>query len=164
MTTPAILFGDQIVSATTLNRQSGAVLDRALRGPVTIMRNEEAFALMSRDFVARLLAASEYASATVDLLQAACRRLLERRPLDPTHDFEWISVFDEEDLRRMISEVLTAFTRAQTGERTWEEFDALLHEWEESAWAARSPVLREAVNSAGEQVPLTRPVAPPSEE
>ena len=158
------IFGDPIISATTLNRQSGSVLDRALRGPVTIMRNDEAFALVSRDLAARLFAGLEHASKVVELFEAACDRLLRSSPLRPTHVFEWISAFDEDDLLEMITEVLTAFHRAQSGERTWEEFDAVLHEWEESAWAARSPDLREALNSAGAEVPLTRPTVPPSEE
>lgn len=164
MAAALMIFGDSIVSATTLNRQSGSVLDRALRGPVTIMRNDEAFALVSRDLAARLVADYEHASKLVELLQAACDKLHGGSSPRPTDAFEWISVFDEHDLLEMTEEVLGAFYRARSGERSWDEFDALLHEWEESAWAARSPDLREAMRSASAEVPLTRPPVPPSED
>ena len=163
MAAPRTLFSDKIVSATVLNRHSGQVLDSALDKPITITRAEQAFALMSRELCAGLVAEAERAEIILDLVVVTCRGFARGLPLDPTHRFEWISAFDDEDLRTMIDEGLAAFGRARTGEGTWEEFDSVLHEWEESAWAARSPVLREALNSPGEEVPLTPPVLPPSE-
>ena len=160
----ASLFGDPIFTATTLNRHSGSVLDEARRRPITIMRNDEAFALVSRDLAAHWFAGVDRASRVIELLEAACQRLFKSSPLPRTHVFKWISAFDEDDVHEMIDEVLTAFHRAQSGERTWDEFDAVIHEWEESAWAARSPDLREALKSAGAEVPLTRPPVPPSED
>ena len=50
------LFGDQLVTATELNRRVGAVLNMALEQPATIIRNNQYFALLPREFVAQLSA------------------------------------------------------------------------------------------------------------
>jgi len=155
------VFNDQIVSATFLNRHSGSVLDQALLGPVTIMRNDEAFALMARPQASRLTGTAAHAEVMIDILDVACRNT-GGRPIDQTHRFEWVAVFSPEETREMTDEILRAFRRSDSGETDWEEFDAVLHEWEESAWALRNRPFELTPGSPGEEVPLT-PAQPDSE-
>jgi len=153
-----VVFDDEIVSATSLNRQPGRILDLALEKPVTIMRNEQAFALLRRELASSLFATSRRALTMVDFIQAVYLHMAGRRLADD-QPYEWVTAFDHEDLQQMAGEVLAVFRRGRRGEGTWDEFDAVLHEWEESAWAARSSILEESFRAVDEEVPLTVPPA-----
>ncbi len=78
--------------------------------------------------------------------------------LIPTENpFEWLNAFDAEDLNDLLEEVSTGFHRARQGEVSWNEFDSILHEWQKSAWAARSTELAEAFAAPASECPLIEP-------
>jgi len=152
------VFQDEIFSATDLNRRSGHIIDEAQKHPVTIMRNEDAFALLLRKEASRLVDAATKAASMVDLVFAACRYKQNGTDVPPEHSFEWINAFDADDLRTMLDELSTTFRRSATGEIGWDEFDAVLHEWQESAWANRSVEIADAFAAEAQEVPLSSPV------
>jgi DNA primase len=161
MATARPVFDDVIVSATTLNRRSGKVLDQAWEKCVTIMRNEQSFALLRREQAAGMIAQLHRAQQIVDLFHAI-ERMRSGAALDPADEFEWLTAFALDDLKEMADEVYAAYTRAQRGEIPPEEADAVIHEWQESAWAARSPNLRMAYEAAADEVLLTEPILAPT--
>lgn len=156
------IFDDEIVSATSLNRHPGQVLDCALRKPVTIMRNEQAFALLRRDQASQLVDSANHAATMTGLLSTLCDLVLNNT-ISPSDPFEWLSMFSTAELGEMLREVQVSFRRAFSGEMNWDEFDAIIHEWEESAWANRNPALIAAMEAEAEEVPLT-PAESDSEE
>jgi hypothetical protein len=155
------VFDDVIVSATTLNRHSGEVLDQALEKCVTIMRNEQAFALLRRDQAAEMTALLRSAQRLLDLFHAI-ERARSGAALEPADEFEWIAAFGLDDIKNMAEEVYAAFARARRGEVQLEELDAVIHEWQESAWAMRSPDVRAAFNAVDDEVALTEPILEPA--
>jgi hypothetical protein len=52
-----LVYGDKLITATELNQQPGRVLDLAMDHPITITRNDQYFALLHRDGMARLVKA-----------------------------------------------------------------------------------------------------------
>jgi hypothetical protein len=151
------VFDDVIVSATTLNRRSGDVLDQALERCVTIMRNDQAFALLRRDRAAALTALLRSAQRTLDLFHAI-ELVRSGTAVDPANEFEWITAFTLDDLKEMVNELYMASVRAGRGEIQPGEVNAIIHEWEESAWALRSPEARSAFDAAAEETSLTEPI------
>jgi hypothetical protein len=161
MVTARPVFDDVIVSATTLNRHSGEILDQAWEKCVTIMRNEQSFALLRREQAAGMTAQLRCAQQILDLFHAI-ERIRSGAVLDPADEFEWLTAFALDDLKDTAGEVYAAYTRAQRGEIPLEEVDAVIHEWQESAWAARSSDVGEAFAAAADEVPLTEPVLAPT--
>ncbi|MGA2270821.1 MAG: hypothetical protein ABSH44_20295 [Bryobacteraceae bacterium] len=161
MATARPVFDDVIVSATTLNRRSGEVLDLAWEKCVTIMRNEQSFALLRREQAAGMIVQLHRAQQILDLFHAI-ERIRSGAALDPADEFEWLTAFALDDLKDMADEVYAAYTRAQRGEIPPEEADAVIHEWQESAWAARSPNVGMAFEAAADEAPLTEPILAPS--
>lgn len=155
------VFDDVIVSATTLNRRSGEVLDQAWEKCVTIMRNEQSFALLRREQAAGMIAQLHCAQQILDLFHAI-ERIRSGATFDPADEFEWLTAFALDDLKDMADEVYSAYARAQRGEVPLEEADAVIHEWQESAWAARSPNVGMAFEAAADEVPLTEPMLAPT--
>lgn len=152
------VFQDEIFSATDLNRRPGHILDEARLRPVTIMRNDEAFALLLRKDAARMVEASTRAAEMVDLLTAIYRHRTAGERLSSDHAFEWLNAFGGDDLEGLAQELYSVFRKAVQGESSWDEFENTLHEWEESAWAARTPELRAALEQdASQEVPLSAP-------
>ena len=47
-----LVYGDELITATELNRQPGRVLDLTMDRPITITRNDQHFALLRRDEIA----------------------------------------------------------------------------------------------------------------
>ena len=133
-----IVFQDELVRATDLNRGSGQILDKAAHGPVTIVRNDESFALMKRD-----LAASwrKEASFAVHVTEIVWNALVHGTTMPP--EFQWISAFDEGDRQQIAHELMNAYRKA-TRDGSWDELEALIHEWSESGWAALNPEVRQA--------------------
>ena len=161
MVTPGLVFDDVIVSATTLNRRSGEVLDQAWEKCVTIMRNQQSFALLRREQAAGMIAQLHRAQQILDLFHAI-GRIRSGAALDPADEYEWLTAFASDDLKDLADEVYAAYTRAQRGEIPPEEADSVIHEWQESAWTARSPNLRMAFEAPAAEVPLTEPVLAPT--
>ena len=65
-------------------------------------------------------------------------------PVPPGHSFEWINPFDMDELRDFQNEVYGAFRSAMDAGTSWNDFEAVLHEWHESAIALRSDTLASA--------------------
>jgi hypothetical protein len=151
------VFQDEIFSATDLNRRSGHILDEAEKRPVTIMRNEDAFALLPRKKASRLVDSAAKAVSMVELVLAAGHYRQRGLSVPQDHHFEWVNAFDIDDLVTMVDEVSLMFRRAASGELEWDEFDAVVHEWQESAWAARSTEIADAFSAKNDEVPLSAP-------
>jgi prevent-host-death family protein len=157
MSAPTAVFSDEIFTATDLNRRAGHVLDEARTRPVTITRNDEAFALLNRQEASRMVEATSNARLMVDLVTAISTYRLGDAPVPIGHTFEWLNAFDIEELRTLLAEVHLSFRRAADAETSWDDFEALLHEWHESAIAIRSDRLAAAFSEPGQEVPLTQP-------
>ena len=154
------IFSDEIFTATDLNRRAGHVLDEAKRHPVTITRNEEAFVLLPRKDASRLVEAASNAGRMVDLVIAISTYRQVGKNVPPGHAFEWLNAFDMEDLDTLLTEVYGAFRDVRAFETPWDDFEAVLHEWHESAIAVRSETLAAAFAALAEEVPLTPPEVP----
>lgn len=159
MTTVASrVFADELVSATELNRHPGRVLDRALKRPVTVTRGSEAFALLRREEAAHMADASAHAKVLADLAMAIYQpRSLENQPLNADHQFHWLTVFDKDELDEFFAEAIKAFQEALEAVGSWEEFEAVLHEWQESAIAIGSQELETDFSAQANEVLLTKP-------
>jgi hypothetical protein len=162
MSAPTV-FGDEIFTATDLNRRAGHVLDEATNRPVTITRNDEAFALLKRSEASRMVEAASNAKLMVALVTAISTLSLANAPVSIGHTLEWLKAFDIDELKTLQTEVHTAFCRAADGEISWDDFEAVLHEWHESAIAIRSDALAAAFSARSEEVPLTRPAVTASD-
>ena len=157
MATGQPVFDDVIVSATALNRRSGEILDQALEKCVTIMRNDQAFALLRREHAAEMTNLLRCAQQVLDLVHAI-DRVRSAAALDPANEFEWITVFPSDDLKDMAEEVYEIYARARSGEVSPDEVERVIHEWQETAWAVRSPDVKAAFEAVADEVPLTEPV------
>jgi hypothetical protein len=152
------VFDDVIVSATMLNRRSGEILDQALERSVTILRNEQAFALLPREQAAEMTSLLRGAQQVLDLFHAI-DRVRSAATLDPADEFEWITAFGPDDLKNMADELYATYAKVRREEVPLDELAAVIHEWQESAWAIRNPDLRAAFSAAADEVELTAPIA-----
>jgi hypothetical protein len=142
------ILQDEVVRATDLNRASGEVLNKASRTPVTIVRNEETFALMRRDVAAGWRKEATFAA---HLTQVMWHALAHPSSMGP--EFDWIGAFDEEDRREMVDELMNLYRKA-IRDGSWDDLEAGIHEWSESGWAARSSELKKAFDAPDERIPL----------
>lgn len=150
------IYSDELVSATELNRQPGHVLDMAFQRPITITRNDQAFALLRREDAARMANASAHAEVLFNLA-GAIYSLGTSRGLDSQHSYSWLKVLDEEEIEQLFTEIHEAFGKALAGEDSWDNFEAVLHEWHESALAIMCEELAEAFAAKADEIPLTEP-------
>ena len=157
MSAPTTVFGDEIFTATDLNRRAGHVLDEAMNRPVTITRNDEAFALLNRKDASRMVEAASNAKTMVHLVTAIATYRLVNTQIPIEHAFEWLNAFDADEIRTLLDEVHLAFRRAADAEISWDDFEAVLHEWHESAIAIRSDALAAAFSGQSDEVPLAQP-------
>jgi len=129
------LFGDRVFSSTDLNRRPGEILNCAREAPVTISRNNEQFALLRREQVASLVnSLTRVQTALLVLLGADAA--ISGRDLPPS--VAWLRLYKNDHLQRLRSEVLTATAQAVFGNADWNQVDAVLREWRESALVART--------------------------
>ncbi|MBD2594258.1 hypothetical protein H6G74_07940 [Nostoc spongiaeforme FACHB-130] len=152
------IYSDELITATELNRQPGRVLDKALERPVTITRNDQAFALLRREEVTSLVKAATQSQAVFETLTVAFSLLLGKE-IGFEHPYGWLSVFDADDLQEFIKELSEAFRLIDSSTTAWEMIAALIHEWYESAIAISSSELATAFNAETDEVPLTQPSA-----
>jgi len=157
MSAPTAVFGDEIFTATDLNRRAGHVLDEATNRPVTITRNDESFALLNRKDASRMVEAASNAKRMVDLVMAISTYRLAHAQIPIGHAFEWLNAFDIDEIRTLLAEAHASFRRAADAEISWDDFEAVLHEWHESAIAIRSDALAAAFSAPSEEVRLTQP-------
>lgn len=149
------VFGDDLVSATELNRQPGRILDQALNHPVTITRNNEAFALLRREEAAAFIEGYEELKTAFEVLDIIHRLRLEVN-IGSEHPMRWLIAFDSDELGELSGEIFEAF-RQGVDSRNWAFLKAVIHEWHESAIAINSPDLAEAFASQDDEAPLTQP-------
>jgi hypothetical protein len=150
------IYSDTLISATDLNRQPGRVLDLALKHPVTITRNDEAFALLRREDAARMIETTTHVELLVEIIQVIYRLLLGRSP-EPEFPYQWLTQFDPDELNELLTEINDTIQAIFAGERTWESIDLLIHEWQESAQAIASPAIAAAFAAEPDETPLTAP-------
>lgn len=149
------LFSDEVFSSIDLNRRSAEVLNHARKNPVTIARNNERFALIRREQAASLVKGLTQMMEVMQLAQGVVA-LRKNDPDSVPPGVAWIRAFDEEDRLSMLTEVFAACAQASTDDG-WEEVEALVHEWYESAIVVETGVLREAMESDPDEQPLTDP-------
>ena len=70
-------------------------------------------------------------------------RLIEGETISSDHPYAWLMLFDSEDLNDFVTEVRSAFAQFQDSSKAWEEIDALIYEWNESALVIKSGILDE---------------------
>ncbi len=154
--TSAGVYGDEIISATELNRHPGRVLDMALERPVTITRNDNSFALLRRDDMTRLVKAVNQINIVFEVLNVAYRLRLGEQ-IGTEHPYGWLNVFDTDELNELIEEVISAFRRTESDSGAWDTLNAVIHEWHESAIAIQSHELKNAFSDKDDEVLLTQP-------
>jgi len=148
------LFSDEVYTSTDLNRHDGEVLDHARTRPITISRNREQFALLKRDHVAKLIQALLQFGPTLKLVQGAwCA--VEGKEIPS--DVAWIKAFDNDDIRKMVGQVIEASVTALHDTGDWDKVGAIIHEWHESALVTMSGILDEALRSQANESPLPDP-------
>jgi hypothetical protein len=148
------LFDDEVFNAGDLQKKSSQILDRAQRNPVTINRNSERFALLRRDLAARLWRAKNQFAPVAELINSI---VIVAENKQPPEALQWLKVFDIDDLRQMTHEVTFACICALRDDGDWDAVDTVIHQWHESALVTMSGVLKEAMESQAEEVPLTDP-------
>ena len=151
------IYSDELISATELNRQLGHVLDRALEHPVTITRNDHAFALLRREEMAALVKAARQTRIVVEVINVAYR-LSQGKDIGSDHPYEWLKAFDTEELNELNAETINAFLLG-CDTCKWDMLDAVIHEWHESALAINSIELAVAFSDKPDEVLLTQPTA-----
>lgn len=147
------IYSDELITATELNRQPGRVLDKALEHPVTITRNDQSFALLRRENVTLFVKAAQRSKEIVELLSTAFRLLLKQN-IGTEHPHGWLRVFDSDELTEFIDEITEAYRLVDLHENAWDELDAIIHEWHESALAISNPELKAAFSQTSNEAPL----------
>jgi hypothetical protein len=71
----------------------------------------------------------------------------------------WLKALDQDEIEQLFAEIHEAFSKALSGEDSWDNFEAVLHEWHESALAIMSEELAEAFAAQADEMPLTEPPA-----
>lgn len=150
----ACVFADEVYSSTDLNRRSAEVLNHARLRPVTISRNTEQFALLRREEAARLVQTVKVLGGVVELLSEIQSAIAGQTP---SHKFLWLKIFDKDDLKKMFSAVLGSTRNAFLENASFEDVEAVIHEWMESGSVAQSGVLESAMFEFAEEVPLPVP-------
>jgi hypothetical protein len=154
------IYSDELITATELNRQPERVLDKALKHPVTITRDDQSFALMRRENVTLFVKAAQRSREIVEILSTTFRLLLKQK-IEHESPYGWLEVFDADELNELIDEVMSAYRSVELYEKAWDELDAIIHEWHESALAISNPNLTAAFNQTSgeaEEVLLSQPI------
>lgn len=152
----ASIYSDELITATELNRQPGRVLDRAKEHPVTITRNDEYFALLPREDMAFWVEATKLSKAVFELILVAYRLRLGEQ-IESGHPYQWLKVFDSDELTELIAEVESAFRFVGLEAGAIAKVDAIIYEWRESAIAINSPELAAAFSDEAREVLLSQP-------
>jgi hypothetical protein len=136
------VFSDAIVTAKEFNRQPERILDLALEGPVTITRNSEAFALLPREQVTALVRATQVTNLALEVTSIA-HQLMEGAKVAEDHPYAWLMEFDRDELKNFVESVTSTFHQFAGQPSAWDEVDAVVFEWHESALINASGVLDE---------------------
>ena len=152
-----LVYGDELITATELNRSSGRILDLAMTQPVTITRNDQHFALLRRDEMALLVKAAAFSVRVFEVTAAAYRlRLGEEIGLE--HPYGWLKVFDKDELSELSAEIEKDYRLVESEPAAWDRIEATIYEWYQSAIALSSPELAVAFSDEIDEVLLTQPL------
>jgi hypothetical protein len=126
---------------------------------VTIVRNNECFALLSREKLSEIVTEASHADEVLEIIYAA---FLTLRGVPPTAGscYGWLSAFDTDEVQELVTEVLGAYRNAPLVAEGWDELEAIIHEWHESAIAILSDDLAAAFVDDAEEVILSAPAKP----
>ncbi|MEG3845971.1 hypothetical protein QT971_01730 [Microcoleus sp. herbarium19] len=153
-----LVYGDELITATELNRSSGRILDLAMTQPVTITRNDQHFALLRRDEMALLVKAAAF-SLRVFEVTAAAYRLRLGEEIGSENLYGWLKVFDKDELSELIAEIEKDYRLVESEPVAWDRIEATIYEWHQSAIAISSPELAAAFSDEIDEVLLTKPIA-----
>ncbi len=148
-------YSDELITATELNRQPGRVLDKALEHPITITRNDQAFALLRREEVTFLVKTAAQGRTVFEVINVAFRLLLGQK-IGSEHPYGWLRVFDSDELQEFIAEVSDTYRLADTSPLE-DKLEYIIHEWHESALAIANSKIAAAFHDQSDEVPLTPP-------
>jgi hypothetical protein len=148
------LFSDPVFTSTDLNRRGAEVLNSALNGPVTISRNNELFALFKREQAAELVRSVNSVQPVLGLM-AAVVASIKGTPVNKS--FNWVCALDLDEKREMCAEVLDLTARAIENESDWDEVNAAIHEWKETANLIQSGGIEHIGLSPATEIPLRIP-------
>lgn len=155
------MFADEVISSTELTRNTSEVLDQALKGPVTISRRSEQFALLSRSTAARMTRTLVAATLAVEHLEEILRVKATHRAR--AAHYSWMQVYEKDDLEKFQSELMEATLRALSDEGEPSEVGDLIHEWRESGMAVQSGVIDNVMHDPSvEKVQIVRPKEGPA--
>jgi hypothetical protein len=104
-----------------------------------------------------MVEAASNARRMADLLTAISTYSLANGQIPIGQAFEWLNAFDAGEIGNFQAEVYRSFLRAADGETSWDDFEAVIHEWHESAIAIRSDRLAAAFSEPSEEIPLMPP-------
>ncbi len=122
---------------------------------MTIVRNNECFALLSREKLSEIVTEASHAGEVLEIIYAA---FLTLRGVSPTVEspYGWLSAFDTDEVQELVAEVLGAYRNAPIVAEGWDELEAIIHEWHESAIAILSEDLAVAFADDAEEAPKRR--------
>jgi hypothetical protein len=142
------LFSDKVFTSTDLNRRASDVLSCAAKGPVTISRNNEQFALLRREQVGGMvgtIGAICVASGVLLEIEYVLTACSSRRT-----SFAWLEVYEKDDLEKFRHELLAAMESVSAQEADFEEIHTIIHEWRESALVVKSGVIDDPMHTPPE--------------
>jgi len=130
------VVAETTTTATRLARETPRVLDDAAKGPVTVTRpgKKPAVTLVTRELWREGEQAKHWLSVQSVIVQYALQRSKGRQAGYPA-EYGWIRVFDDEDLRDFIGELIDAIYGSLHMGRSWDDVDAVIEEWRRSACA-----------------------------
>jgi hypothetical protein len=150
------IFADDVYSSTDLQRRAGDVFDQARSHPVTISRNNEQFALFSRELAAELFKAARITKSAFEALTAVLRALKGEQVIGA---MAWLTLYEKDDLERFCAE-LTEGIEVAGCSSDWEGVQAIIYEWRESAMVAKSGVIDAAMfTDESSEEPLPHPLS-----
>jgi hypothetical protein len=98
---------------------------------ITLVSNREwNEAMLARAWLSMLSAVVKYATGRI---------LRQESPVCPS-EFAWLQLYkSEDDVRAFVDELSGAINRAANGAQSWDEVDAVVHEWSRSAALLEHP-------------------------
>ena len=151
------MLGDLVITPSQLNRRSGLFLRQAVTRPVTVRMKEADLVILRRDEAANLY----QEDATLRRLERLAAYILGRfgaKSVSQPDELAWLDVFENDDLLEFFGEYRDILRAALEERAGWNDVDAVLHEWKESAFALRNKELQEAARSlaAGSELEAAR--------
>jgi len=104
-----------------------------------------------------MVKAAKMSEVVIELIDVAYRLRLSEQ-IGSEHPFGWLKVFDNEELCELIAEVESAYRLVGSDSQAWDNLDALIHEWHESAIAINSKELAAAFDDELDEMLLTQPI------